>query len=698
MASLDQLIRKSLNPFDPTTFKPGNFWRETPDQSQEVTSIHEHVVDSVEQTLTDVLRDRKTRTVMLLGDSGSGKSHLLGRLKRRLNDRACFAYVGPWPDSQFIWRHVLRQTVDSLIAVPEGETESQLLRWLKGLEIFQREGIAQRLFGERKIFIRDMRASYPTAYQAKDFFSALYALLDPELQIIATDWLRGEDLDEEDLKLLRVNRSIDSEDAAQKILSNLGWLADSTQPIVICFDNLDNVPDMPNGQSGLKAMFNVNTTIHNAKLKNFLVLISLITSNWRTNEEDIDIADRNRVDQQLKLRSITLDQAIAIWASRLRQIHQQASPPPNSAIAPLTKAWLAHKYPGGRVDPRSALMLAEQLIREYKQTGKLPAIPVKAVRDEETGEIAPEPVVPTSSKSDRASFELMWQKEFKATGAHLRRIAQFSSPELIRRLQEALEALEISKVQHAVLPSSAYASYSVGYEQSGKACVVWSEDANLTSFYHLMRACQKMDGTRAGDRLYLIRKEKLGTSRNKGYQLFEEIFSGSKNRYLKPDLTSVQYLETYHRLVNAAAGGELVIGTKTPNVQELQKFMRESRLLAECSLLQQLGVVKTQAGAASVAQVVSTAPSNPKPRLKPVKPAGPSQQDLAAAERYILNLMTTQSLMGMQVLVENTQETVPALEMSDVVSLIHSLCEANRVQLLDPNAKPENQLLCYVPA
>ena len=39
----------------------------------------------------------------------------------------------------------------------------------------------------------------------------------------------------------------------------------------------------------------------------------------------------------------------------------------------------------------------------------------------------------------------MWQKEFKGVGEHLRRISQFSSPELIRRLQEALEALEVPK-------------------------------------------------------------------------------------------------------------------------------------------------------------------------------------------------------------------------------------------------------------
>ena len=695
MTSLEQLIRKNLNPFDPTTFKPGNFWKEHQDKSQEVTSIHEHVVDSVELALEQVASDRRTRTLMLLGASGSGKSHLLGRIKRRLNDRACFAYIGPWPDSQFIWRHVLRQTVDSLMAAPEGQFESQLMRWLNGLAFFKKEGLAKRLMGERKVFIRDMKASFPTAYQGKEFFSVIYALLDPDLHPIAADWLRGEDLDDEDLQLLHVKRSIDSEVAAQNMMSNLGWLADSTQPVVLCFDNLDNVPNMPDGQTGLQAMFNVNTMIHNEKLKNFLVVISLITSNWDANEDQIEYANRARIDQQLKLPKITIDQAIELWKSRLYPLHVEAAPSPVSPIAPLTRAWLEHKYPGGRLVPRLALMLAEQLIRDFKKAGKLPEVPADRVVDGETGVVAPEPVVPSSDKSDRASFELMWQKDFKTTGEQLTRISQFSSPELIRRLQEALEALGLENVQHAVLPSNKYCSYSLGHEQGERSCVVWSEDSNLTSLYHVMKACEKVVSNRTRDRIYLIRKEKLGTGKNKGYQIFQTIFTGAQNSHLKPDLESVQYLETYHRMVNAAAGGELVIGSKTPHVKELQAFVRESGVLDKCMLLQQLGVVQSDKSGEGSTGTGSDSGGNSK--QPPLDPKIPSDSDTAMAERYVINLMTTQALMGMQVLVENIQEQVPTFEADDAVRLIHSLCDTNRLQMLDPNAKPKNQLLCWVP-
>ncbi len=700
MATLEQLLRKNINPFDPATFKPGNFWKESQDQSQEITSIHQAAVEAVERTLADVLRDRRTRTLMLIGDSGSGKSHLLGRIKRQLNDRACFAYVDPWPDSQFIWRHVLRQTVDSLVEIPEGQTESQLIRWLKGLEIFRRKGIAQKLLGERSVFVRDLRASFPTAYRGKEFFSVIYALLDPDLQMAAIDWLRGEDLDEDDLKRLRVRRSVDSEDAAQKMLSNIGWLASSTQPIVICFDNLDNIPRTQNGKPDLQALFNVNSTIHNSGLKNFLVIVSIITSNWRDHKYMIDPPDIARIDKSVMLRSITLDQAAELWASRLFPLHTQATPKPTSPIAPLTTDWLAHRCPGGKVAPRSALILANQLIGDFKRIGRLPDIPSQSAGNKKipNGSTSAEEKTKSSAGSDRASFELMWQKDFKETGSHLRRISQFSSPELIRRLREAIEALQVSDIKPAILPSNAYASYSLGH--SGQVGIIWTEDANLRSFFNVMRACQKIVDARIRGRLYLVRKEKLGNARNRGYQLFQEIFDGQKHVHLKPDLESVQYLETYHRMVNSAAGGELVVGAKTPNVQELQALVRESGVLSACKLLQQLGVTKQQEGEINLVKLVArkTPGKRGEKDTPPLKPVSPSPQDIAVAERYILNLMTTQSLMGMQVLVESTQEQVPAMNAAAVISLVHSLCHTNRIQILDPNAKPKDQLLCYVPA
>jgi Cdc6-like AAA superfamily ATPase len=283
MTAIDQIIRQAINPFDPATFKPGNFWHEEQDPALDVESIHQEVIHEVEAVLDQVAQDHRTRTIMIFGDSGAGKTHVLGRLKRILNPKAFFVYIDPFPESEAIWRHVLRYTVDSLVQKPEGQAESQLLLWLKSLSAFKQGGIVSWVLSDRQRFIRSLKASYPSGiYNANEFFGVLYDLIDPDRYPLACEWLRGDNLDDESLKLLNVKHSIETEDAAQKVLANFGRIAAETQPIVLCFDQLDNIARTSDGAIDLQALFNVNSSIHNQLLKNFLVIISIITSSLQT--------------------------------------------------------------------------------------------------------------------------------------------------------------------------------------------------------------------------------------------------------------------------------------------------------------------------------------------------------------------------------------------------------------------------------
>jgi DNA replication protein DnaC len=141
MTSIDELIKREVNPFDLINTKVGNFWGESQDSAQTVESIHQEAINEIDDLLNLVANDNRTRTTLLIGDGGCGKSYLLGRLKRTLNSKAFFTYIGPWADDDYIWRHVLRQTVDSLIQVPEGQQESQLILWLKSLSAFTKGSI-----------------------------------------------------------------------------------------------------------------------------------------------------------------------------------------------------------------------------------------------------------------------------------------------------------------------------------------------------------------------------------------------------------------------------------------------------------------------------------------------------------------------------------------------------------------------------
>ena len=658
MASINQLIRKAMNPFAPETFKPGNFWHDAQDPKLHVDSIHQQTLAEIEALLDRVAADRQTRTLMLYGDSGSGKSHLLGRLKTLLNDKAFFVYIDPFPDSEFIWRHILRSTVDSLVQVPTSAKESQLLRWLRSLSAFQSGTLVDWVLGERKAFARKLRAAYPTGiYNANQFFGVLYDLLNPALRPLACDWLRGDDLEEADLKALHVTRAIETENAAQKILANFGRISAETQPLVLCFDQLDNIARQPDGAIDLQALFSVNSSLHNQHLKNFLAIVSIITNTWKQNFNRVQPADRARIDLSLALKPINLDQAEALWASRLAPLYRRARPKPPSAIAPLTRSILEQKFPGGKTNPRNALELGRRLIQNYKVGGKL------------------------ASEDALAAFKLVWLKELETTQQRLPRLRQLAAPELIQMLREALMALGMEAVRSRFLPSPTYATHSLSYQhpkQDARIGVVWSEDPNMTTFYHIMNACHRVVDLELCQTLNLIRQERTGTPKNKGHQIYQQIFTPPPHQHLHPSLNDVHTLATYHSLVNAACSGELVVAGKTPNAPELAALIRDAKILHACPLLQALGIV---------------------PARKQAKTATPSPTpiDWHAVEDFLLNLIKTQQLIGLPALIDSTLHQFPGTSADQVEQQVHRLCKGKQVQLLDPHAKPAEQLICLVP-
>ncbi|MEL6383156.1 MAG: ATP-binding protein, partial [Cyanobacteria bacterium J06626_18] len=512
-------------------------------------------------------------------------------------------------------------------------------------------------------------------YKGKEFFGVLYDLLNPDLFPIAADWLRGDDLDEADLKAIKVKQSIDSEDAAQKLLANFGYISSATLPIVLCFDNLDNIPLRPDQRPDLQALFDVNSTLHNEKVSNFLILISVIMSTWQQHKGGVQPADRARIDQSLSLRSITLDQAAALWKLRLAPLHKQTSPKPETAIAPLTREWLEYKFPGGRTLPRNTLMLGQQLIEQYQRDGEL------RLPNDQT--IPPPPPPPSPAQNQAANFVLMWQRELHKAQDRVTRIVQRSSPELIRDLWEVLSALEVTDLEAPFLTGTKYSAYSLRYCQSARVGIVWSEDRHMTSFYYLMRACERTLEKNGCDRLYLIRAANISQPQTKGFQLYRQIFAYANYLHIEPDLVSVQYLETYHSLVNAAAGGELVVGRTTPTIEDLQRLVRRTGVLNHCPLLQELEVVP-ETDNFSEAGVDEDALTRPRR----------TQSLTETAQQYVLNLMATQQFVGLPMLVETVRSQFPDLANGTVQKIIDTLIRGKHLTIVDPAASPEEQIVC----
>lgn len=669
MTSIDDIIRREVNPFDPTTFKPGNFWREKQDSGLTVDSIHQEAIEEIEGLLDLVAKDHRSRTVLLTGDSGSGKSYLLGRLKRTLNSKAIFAYIGPWADNDYIRRHILRYTVDSLMYVPEGQEEPQLILWLKSLSAFTKRSLKQRIVddnvwgllqSDRQKFINHLKTTYRQSgiYNADQFFGVLHDLTNPELYPLACEWLRGDDLSEESLQALKLKRSIETEEAAWETLSNLGRISTETQPMLLCFDQVDGPIS-----SDPQPFFNVNTTIHNDSLKNLLVIFSVTTNNWKRSSDRIQMSDKAGIHREINLKRITLEQAEMLWRYRLQPIHAQANPRPNSPIFPLARQALETKFPGGKTDPRNALILGGEQFENYKLS-LLDSGNIK--KRDNAGEGSKQ------NDKDLTSFKLIWQHEYNKIKLRIIKISLLSAPELIGMLAEALTALEIPQIKIKLL-SGKYASYSLSYQQPvqlKRIGVVWTEDASMNSFYNVMNGCQAVIGKNICQSIYLIRAAGVGDPKLAGNQIYRQIFQNSQHYHIKPNLSGIHYLATYHSLVNSALANELVVAGKTITLKELQVLIRESQILNNCNLLQNLGIVQ--------------------------KELAPTVRDNEIKD-FLLNLVKNQCYMGTATLVENTVRQFSEINQSQAEHLIKQLIWENKIKVVNPKDSSKNQLICFVP-
>jgi hypothetical protein len=663
MTSIDEIIKREVNPFDLVNLKPGNFWGEQQDAAQTVDSIHQEAITEIEALLDLVSNDHISRTVLLAGDSGSGKSHLLGRLKRTLNPRAFFTYIGPWADSDYIWRHVLRYTVDSLMHTPEGQQDSQLMLWLKGLSAFTKRNLKQRVFNDsvwqflqsdRQKFIKHLKDTYKSAgiYSPDIFFGILHDLTNLELYESACEWLRGDDLSEESMQALRVKNCIDTEDVAKNILANFGRISTETQPIVICFDNLETCLINQDGILNPQPLLNINTIVHNDRLKNFLIIISVVTNLWRRSLQRIQTADKARLDATILLRRINLEQAEALWAYRLAPLHYQAKSKPDSKIYPLTKRILEQSFPGNKTDPRNALILGRQEYQKYKSDIGIP-VPT-----------------PDPEPDFQAEFQLLWQQEYQKIEKKIIKIALLSAPELVRMLQEACLALEVKEVRLKLLGGK-YASYSLSYkhpQQKKTVGVIWTEDSNMNSFYTVMNACKTLLDKKSDYSLYLIRAATVGTPKLVGNQIYKKIFTGEQHHHLKPNLPAVHILATYYSLVNSALAGELVVAGKTVSLDELRGLVYQAKILDDCALLKELGILK---GKKFI-------------QVDPVK-------------KYLLNLIKNQQFVGRKVLIANTHSQFPESDTSYIGQLIDQFYRDNLIQIINPEEKSDNQLVCWIP-
>ena len=332
MASDDILeLLRNNNPFI-SSASPLPWENNNPDLLQ----LSREASEDIEQLMRSKRREPSTPLAgLVLGEAGSGKTHMLTRILRRLrsNSRpAVFVAVKTFRDPDSVTRHLLTEIFISLKRIhSNGRTQFDMIM----SEFFDSYQERRREDGFSGVEISKID---PRVYVAKDIPELEKTFLKCFVRCMTgeslerseiLDWL-SEGLDDEDsLRLGLPSRDLSSmtdarrELEAEKVLSALGHvLAYAKVPMVVCFDQLDSMRD----RALISAWGNIISLLMN-DLVGILPLCFVRSEIW--NDVIVPVLD-DAVVQRLRnnsmiMRTCSLAQARQLIRARIEATFQENS-------------------------------------------------------------------------------------------------------------------------------------------------------------------------------------------------------------------------------------------------------------------------------------------------------------------------------------------------------------------------------------
>jgi len=318
-----------LNPF--RSWIVGDPW-ELPEA--DVGEIGMQAFDACRRAINATLAGQRTTAVLVRGEPGSGKTHLLRRLRTHLAQspderlrETLFVYIRLSTTSKMIWRHLRRRIADDLMrATPDGtmQLESLVYRVLASegshgqmLDRWKRELPGGLPWNERAfaralgVMLRRVPESDLAGLDIFDhlegesglppgLMTALRRLVDRQDLGLVPAWLRGDSLTSADLDKLGIaedtTQEEDPEYAAREMVLTLARLAGARMPMVLCFDQVEALETNPGELSGFLAFGAAASTLHDETTN--LVLISCMQTAL---EPMFRRADYDRIAEQKAL-------------------------------------------------------------------------------------------------------------------------------------------------------------------------------------------------------------------------------------------------------------------------------------------------------------------------------------------------------------------------------------------------------------
>ncbi|MDM8517337.1 ATP-binding protein [Desulfobacterales bacterium HSG16] len=320
--------------------------------------------------LEDVLKEGQSSSVLLYGGPGSGKTHLLGRLREHLNQQpylSVFVSIRLQTHPNMLWRHIRRCFVESLVkTVKNGKSQLELVceKQLKTVRpkkpefkrvkkrvpnsmmkaLIKKSGFVEYLWDisghvvpkYQAMLSKEITEEIPVNKPVQPPIEILCArlgisrnvcrtlkfILEKRHTLDAIAWLKGDSLPEKALNEMGLTQDDNMnsiEYQAAETVKELCKLAGSDICVVFCFDQVEALQRYPNDIRGLFSFGQAVGTLHD-ETKNTLMVSCIQSFFLEDLKKAITKPDYARLvppRRQGTLNPLTLYQALDLVEARL---------------------------------------------------------------------------------------------------------------------------------------------------------------------------------------------------------------------------------------------------------------------------------------------------------------------------------------------------------------------------------------------
>ena len=403
------------NPFErPPVIREQNIWGDSfPDIPSLNAKASDSLFDAVAQVKASDSELEKITSLVFLSDRGVGKSHVIKRIRRRLqaNSEGIFVYASAdrYGNLALINSLFQRSIAESLEQQSgEGVTQWQEIAALIVADAMRAVNPEATVLTAPELVKKFDQAYQSKRSQGKDLVGALvqairklavrrqwpetdsYILraliwtLSEERGSFAVKWLAGEEIGAEDAADLRLPLNHKSEGeadaSATTVVTKLISLIGEYKTVVICFDELDTSATDNSGRDAPYLILNLvkrlfDSIKQSSRAQGIVILTSVLPNAWRHMKQEISISlERiSAYSDPISLTYLNEETAVELCALTLSKFYERKGLTASDRIYPFTQEETA-AFGKGRPSAREALKWFATTLDNKLKTIKPPSL------------------------------------------------------------------------------------------------------------------------------------------------------------------------------------------------------------------------------------------------------------------------------------------------------------------------------------